>query len=328
MDPFIQYAVAAANWPSRTPGSPRQLLDERPLRRLRRLGNRRHRDDRGAAHASCWKRARTGSRPSSSISTIINEAAGQISIRFGAKGPELGHRSRPAPRRPTPSATPFRHHRPRRRRRHDRRRRRGPDHAARRGRILRHEGPLRAQRRAGSGPPGRSTRDRDGFVMGEGAGILILEELGHALQRGAKIYAEIVGYGMTGDAFHVTAPAADGDGAIRRHAAGPRRTPASPPTTSSTSTPTARRRRSTTRSRPRPSRTSSASTPGKLAVSSTKSMTGHLLGAAGGIEAGDLSPWPSSTRSCRRRSTTRSPTRTATWTTCPTSPGRPRSSTP
>ena len=122
--------------------------------------------------------------------------------------------------------------------------------------------------------------------MGEGAGILILEELGHALRRGARIYAEVVGYGMTGDAYHVTAPAPDGDGADRASCGGPSRTPASRLRTSSTSTPTARRRRSTTRSRRLAIKAVFGDHARRLAISSTKSMTGHLLGAAGGIEAG------------------------------------------
>ncbi len=129
-------------------------------------------------------------------------------------------------------------------------------------------------------------KDRDGFVCGEGAGILVLEELEFAKARGATIYAEIVGYGLSGDAFHLTAQpedaqrrrAVDADGAAQ--GGDPARA------RSTTSTPTARRRRSTTRPRRWRSRPRSASTRRKLVMSSTKSMTGHLLGAAGGLEAG------------------------------------------
>ena len=127
-------------------------------------------------------------------------------------------------------------------------------------------------------------KDRDGFIMGEGAGILLLEELEHALARNAKIYGEIVGYGMTCDAYHMTAPVPEGLGATRAielalqdgqiaietinyiNAHG-----TSTPANDSTETKAIKK--------------ALGETAYKVAISSTKSMTGHLLGGSGGIEA-------------------------------------------
>ncbi len=216
-------------------------------------------------------------------SAIINLAAGQVSIRYGAKGPNsatctacsasahaVGDASEIIRRGDADvmiaggseaAITPM-----------------GVGgFAAMRALSTRNDAPERASR--------PFDKDRDGFVIGEGSGVLVLEEFERARARGAKIYAEVVGYGMSADAFHITTPSENGDGAIRAM------------------------RMALSKAGVEPSRVSYINAHGtsteyndkletlaikacfgehayKLAISSTKSMTGHLLGAAGGLEAG------------------------------------------
>jgi 3-oxoacyl-[acyl-carrier-protein] synthase II len=216
-------------------------------------------------------------------SAIINLAAGQVSIRFGAKGPNSAtctacsasaHAIGDAYeiiRRGTADVMIA-----------------GGSEAAITPMGIGGFGALRALSTRNDEPERASRpfdKDRDGFIVGEGAGVLILEEAEGAARRGARVYAELVGYGMSADAYHITAPSEDGDGPFRvMHAAlesaGVGTDCVSYINAHGTSTPQGDKIETVAIKRCFGDHAQS------LAVSSTKSMTGHLLGAAGGLEAG------------------------------------------
>ena len=282
MDLFIQFAIAAAQFAM--DDSKLQITDENAEEVGAFIGS-------GIGGFSTIEREHIallegGPRKVSPFfipSAIINLAAGQVSIRFGAKGPNLATctactasahavgESYEIIRRGDAVAMIA-----------------GGSEAAITPMSVGGFAALRALSTRND-DPGRACRpfdkERDGFIIGEGAGVVVLEELEHAVRRGAPIYAEVVGYGLSGDAFHITAPSEDGDGGRRAMAMAVRKAGiradevdyinahgTSPPFNDKLETLAIKR--------------CFGDHAQKIAVSSTKSMTGHLLGGAGGLEAG------------------------------------------
>jgi 3-oxoacyl-[acyl-carrier-protein] synthase II len=282
MDVFIQYAIAASDFAMKSSGLAitRELAPRVGVFIASGIGGfgtieREHKAylDGGPRRIS----------PFFIPSAIINLAAGQVSIRFGAKGPNSAtctacsasaHAIGDAYeiiRRDAADAMIA-----------------GGSEAAITPMGLGGFAAMRALSTRNDEPPRASRpfdRNRDGFVIGEGAGVVVLEALDVALARGAPIFAEMVGYGMSGDAYHITAPSEDGDGgtrvmrnAIRSAGIAPR--DVQYVNAHGTSTPHNDRLETLAIKK------CFGEHAGRLLVSSTKSMHGHLLGAAGGLEAG------------------------------------------
>jgi len=282
MDVFIQYAIAASEFALRDAGLPTEggLGTEVGVFIASGIGgfSTIEREHKALLNGGPRKIS-----PFFIPSAIINLAAGQVSIRFGAKGPNsatctacsasahaIGDAFEIIRRGDAEvmlaggseaAITPM-----------------GVGgFAAMRALSTRNDEPERACR--------PFDRDRDGFIMGEGAGVLILEDLERARARESRIYCELVGYGMSADAHHMTAPCEDGAGAVRvmqNALRSARVEPAAVDYVNAHGTSTPHNDRIETLA----IKTCFGDHASSLAISSTKSMTGHLLGAAGGLEAG------------------------------------------
>ena len=282
MDVFIQYAIAASEFALRDAGLPTNggLGTEVGVFIASGIGGF---STIEREHKALLKGGPRKISPFFIPSAIINLAAGQVSIRFGAQGPNSatctacsasahaigdafeiirrGDAQVMVAGGSEAAITPM-----------------GVGgFAAMRALSTRNDEPQRACR--------PFDRDRDGFIMGEGAGVVILEDLDRARARGSRIYCELVGYGMSADAHHMTAPCEDGAGAVRVMQNAVRSAGIEPSAVNyvnahGTSTP------HNDRIETLAIKTCFGDHASSLAISSTKSMTGHLLGAAGGLEAG------------------------------------------
>ena len=282
MDVFIQYAIAASTFALKDSGMDldRPLGERAGVFIASGIGGFTTIE---REHRALLKGGPRKISPFFIPSVIINLAAGQVSIRFGARGPNsatctacsasahaIGDASEVVRRGAADvmiaggseaSITPM-----------------GVGgFAAMRALSTRNDEPQRASR--------PFDKDRDGFVIGEGSGVLVLEELQHARARGVPIYAELVGYGMSADAHHMTAPAEDGNGALRVMRAAIDDAGVDPSVVdyvNAHGTSTSYNDKIETLAIKKCFGDHARS----LAISSTKSMTGHLLGASGGLEAG------------------------------------------